>query len=71
MSDRAHSWDAEHRLQLERARMSGGVQGIHGAHGAEEPRPVTVEPESSSDASAEGPATHPSLLARVVRRLRG
>lgn len=71
MSDRAHSWDAEHRLQLERARMSGGVQGIHGAHGAEEPRPVAVEPESSSDASAEGPATHPSLLARVVRRLRG
>ena len=71
MSDRAHSWDAEHRLQLERARMSGGVQGIHGAHGAEEPRPVAVEPESSSDASAEGPATHPSLLARVARRLRG
>lgn len=71
MSDRAHSWDAEHRLQLERARMSGGVQGIHGAHGAEEPRPVTVEPESSSDASAEGPAAHPSLLARVARRLRG
>ena len=71
MSDRAHSWDAEHRLQLERARMSGGVQGIHGAHGAEEPRPIAVEPESSSDASAEGPATHPSLLARVVRRLRG
>lgn len=71
MSDRAHSWDAEHRLQLERARMSGGVQGIHGAHGAEEPRPVAVEPESSSDASTEGPAAHPSLLARVVRRLRG
>lgn len=71
MSDRAHSWDAEHRLQLERARMSGGVQGIHGAHGAEEPRPVAVEPESSSDASAEGPAAHPSLLARVVRHLRG
>lgn len=71
MSDRAHSWDAEHRLQLERARMSGGVQGIHRAHGAAEPRPVTVEPESSSDATAEGPATHPSLLARVVRRLRG
>lgn len=71
MSDRAHSWDAEHRLQLERARISGGVQGIHGAHGAEEPRPIAVEPESSSDASAEGPATHPSLLARVVRRLRG
>lgn len=71
MSDRAHSWDAEHRLQLERARMSGGVQGIHGAHGAEEPRPVAVEPESPSDASAEGPAAHPSLLARVVRRLRG
>lgn len=71
MSDRAHSWDAEHRLRLERARISGGMQGIHGAHGAEEPRPVAVEPESSSDASAEGPAAHPSLLARVVRRLRG
>lgn len=71
MSDRAHSWDAEHRLRLERARISGGMQGIHGAHGAEEPRPVAVEPESSSDASAEGPAAHPSLLVRVVRRLRG
>lgn len=71
LSDRAHSWDAEHRLRLERARISGGMQGIHGAHGAEEPRPVAVEPESSSDASAEGPAAHPSLLARVVRRLRG
>lgn len=71
MSDRAHSWDAEHRLRLERARISGGMQGIHGAHGAEEPRPVAVEPESSSDASAEGPAAHPSLLARVVRHLRG
>ena len=71
MSDRAHSWDAEHRLRLERARISGGMQGIHGAHGAEEPRPVAVEPESSSDASAEGPTAHPSLLARVVRRLRG
>lgn len=71
MSDRAHSWDAEHRLRLERARISGGMQGIHGAHGAEEPRPVAVEPESSSDVSAEGPAAHPSLLARVVRRLRG
>lgn len=71
MSDRAHSWDAEHRLRLERARISGGMQGIQGAHGAEEPRPVAVEPESSSDASAEGPAAHPSLLARVVRRLRG
>lgn len=71
MSDRAHSWDAEHRLRLERARISGGMQGIHGAHGAEEPRPVAVEPESSSDASAEGPAAHPSLLVRVMRRLRG
>ena len=71
MSDRAHSWDAEHRLRLERARISGGMQGIHGAHGAEEPRPVAVEPESSSDTSAEGPAAHPSLLARMVRRLRG
>ena len=71
MSDRAHSWDAEHRRQLERARAIGGgysAHGIHGAHGAEETRPVTVEPESSSEAPAE---TKPGLLARVARRLRG
>ena len=68
MSDRAHSWDAEHRRQLERARAIGGysAHGIHGAHGAEETRPVTVEPESSSEAPAQ-----PGLLARVARRLRG
>lgn len=69
MSDRAHSWDAEHRRQLERARaISGGysTRGIHGAHGAEETHPVTVEPESSSEAPAQ-----PGLLARVARRLRG
>lgn len=63
MSDRAHSWDAEHRRQLERARAIGGG---HSAHGAEETRPVTVEPESSSEAPAQ-----PGLLARVARRLRG
>ena len=71
MSDRAHSWDAEHRRQLERARAIGGgysAHGIHGAHGAEETHPVTVEPESSSEAPAE---TKPGLLARVARRLRG
>ena len=71
MSDRAHSWDAEHRRQLERARAIGGgysAHGIHGAHGAEETRPVTVEPESSSEAPAE---TKPGLLAKVARRLRG
>lgn len=69
MSDRAHSWDAEHRRQLERARAIGGgysTRGIHGAHGAEETHPVTVEPESSA-----GAPTQPGLLARVVRRLRG
>lgn len=69
MSDRAHSWDAEHRRQLERARAIGGgysTRGIHGAHGAEETHPVTVEPESSAEAP-----TQPGLLARVVRRLRG
>lgn len=69
MSDRAHSWDAEHRRQLERARAIGGAysaHGIHGAHGAEQTRPVTVEPESSSEAPAQ-----PGLLARVARRLRG
>lgn len=69
MSDRAHSWDAEHRRQLERARAIGGgysAHGIHGAHGAEETRPVTVEPESSAEAP-----TRPGLLARVARRLRG
>ena len=71
MSDRAHSWDAEHRRQLERARAIGGgysARGIHGAHGAEETHPVAVESESSSEAPAE---TNPGLLARVARRLRG
>ena len=71
MSDRAHSWDAEHRRQLERARAIGGgysARGVHGAHGAEETHPVTVEPESSSEAPAE---TKPGLLAMVARRLRG
>ena len=75
MSDRAHSWDAEHRRQLERARAIGGgysahgvhgAHGIHSAHGAEETHPVTVEPESSAEAPAQ-----PGLLARVARRLRG
>ena len=69
MSDRAHSWDAEHRRQLEYARAIGGAysaHGIHGAHGAEETHPVTVEPESSAEAPA-----RPGLLARVARRLRG
>ena len=79
MSDRAHSWDAEHRRQLERARaISGGrsAHGIHGAHsihsahGAEETRPVTVEPDSSSETAEMHPA-QPGLLARVARRLRG
>ena len=65
MSDRAHSWDAEHCRQLERARAIGGA---YSAHGAEETHPVTVEPESSSEAPAE---TKPGLLARVARRLRG
>lgn len=65
MSDRAHSWDAEHRRQLERTRAIGGG---YSAHGAEETHPVTVEPESSSEAPAE---TKPGLLARVARRLRG
>lgn len=71
MSDRAHSWDAEHRRQLERARAIGGgysTHGIHSAHGAEETHPVTVEPESSAEAPDE---TKPGLLARVARRLRG
>ena len=74
MSDRAHSWDAEHRRQLERARAIGGgysARGIHGAHGAEETHPVTVEPESSDEAPAQPHPTRPGLLARVVRRLRG
>lgn len=69
MSDRAHSWDAEHRRQLERARAIGGgysARGVHGPHGAEETHPVTVEPESSAEAPAQ-----PGLLARVARRLRG
>lgn len=73
MSDRAHSWDAEHRRQLEHARaISGGhsTQGIHGAHGAEETHPVTVEPESSSEAPAQPHPAQPGLLARVARRLR-
>ena len=63
MSDRAHSWDAEHRRQLERVRAIGGG---YSAHGAEETHPVTIEPEASSDAPAQ-----PGLLARVARRLRG
>ena len=70
MSDRAHSWDAEHRRQLERARAIGGgysAHGIHSAHGAEETHPVTVE----SDAPSEAPTARPGLLARVARRLRG
>ena len=68
MSDRAHSWDAEHRRQLERARAIGGG---YSAHGAEETHPVTVEPESSSEAPAETRPAQPGLLARVARRLRG
>ena len=74
MSDRAHSWDAEHRLQLERARAIGGgysARSVHGAHGAEETHPVTVEPESSDEAPAQPHPTRPGLLARVARRLRG
>ena len=72
MSDRAHSWDAVHRRQLERARAIGGAysaHGIHGAHGAEQTRPVTVDADSESPAE-----THPArqgLLAKVARRLRG
>lgn len=72
MSDRAHSWDAVHRRQLERARAIGGgyrARGIHGAHGAEQTRPVTVDADSESPAE-----THPArqgLLAKVARRLRG
>ena len=72
MSDRAHSWDAEHRRQLERAHAIGGgysAHGIHGAHGAEQTRPVTVDADSESPAE-----THPArqgLLAKVARRLRG
>lgn len=72
MSDRAHSWDAEHRRQLERARAIGGgyrARGIHGAHGAEQTRPVTVEADSESPAEVHHPA-RPGLLARVARRLR-
>ena len=72
MSDRAHSWDAEHRRQLERARAIGGgysAHGIHGAHGAEETRPVTIE--AYSEAPAEAHPAQPGLLARVARRLRG
>ena len=71
MSDRAHSWDAEHRRQLERARAIGGysAHGIHGAHGAEETHPVTVE--ADSEAPAKMHPAQPGLLARVARRLRG
>ena len=72
MSDRAHSWDAEHRRQLEYARAIGGAysaHGIHGAHGAEQTRPVTVE--AYSEAPAEAHPAQPGLLARVARRLRG
>ena len=72
MSDWAHSWDAEHRRQLERARTIGGgysAHGIHGAHGAEQTRPVTVE--AYSEAPAEAHPAQPGLLARVARRLRG
>lgn len=80
MSDRAHSWDAEHRRQLERARAFGGghsahgthgAHSIHSAHGTKETHPVTVEPESSADAPTETHPAQPSLLARVARRLRG
>ena len=73
MSDRAHSWDAEHRRQLERARAIGrySAHGIHGAHGAEETRPVTVEPEPGFEEPAETYSARPGLLARVARRLRG
>lgn len=70
MSDRAHSWDAEHRRQLERARAIGGgysAHSIHGAHGVQETHPVTVEP----DAPSEAPTARPGLLAKVARRLRG
>lgn len=71
MSDRAHSWDAEHRRQLERARAIGGysAHGIHGAHGAEQTHPITVE--ADSEAPAEAHPAQPGLLARVARRLRG
>ena len=65
MSDRAHSWDAEHRRQLECARAIGG----YSAHGAEQTRPVTVE--AYSEAPAEAHPVQPGLLARVARRLRG
>ena len=66
MSDRAHSWDAEHRRQLERARAIGGG---YSAHGAEQTHPVTVE--ADSEAPAEAHPAQPGLLARVARRLRG
>lgn len=66
MSDRAHSWDAEHRRQLECARAIGGG---YSAHGAEETHPVTVE--ADSEAPAEAHPAQPGLLARVARRLRG
>ena len=72
LADLTHSWDAEHRRQLERARTIGGgysAHGIHGAHGAEQTRPVTVE--AYSEAPAEAHPAQPGLLARVARRLRG
>ena len=72
MSDRAHSWDAEHRRQLERARAIGGgysAHGIHGAHGAEQMRPVTVDADSESP--AETHLARQGLMAKVARRLRG
>ena len=73
MSDRAHSWDAEHRRQLERARAMGGysTHGIHGAHGAEQTHPITVEAEPGFEEPAETHSARPGLLARVARRLRG
>ncbi len=70
MSDRAHSWDAEHRRQLERVRNDlHGILGIHSAHGVQETHPVTVEADSESP--AETHSAQPGLLARVARRLRG
>ena len=68
MSDRAHSWDAEHRRQLERARAIGGG---YSAHGAEQTRPVTIEPEPGFEEPAKMHPAQPGLLARVARRLRG
>lgn len=59
---------------LEESGAIGGgysARGVHGAHGAEETHPVTVEPESSDEAPAQPHPTRPGLLARVARRLRG